>query len=802
MKLAKTRTNLTYSLLAILGVVFAFIIGVTYCASAFTLNVGSNGYSTSTFIAKQQYTIINDSEMSPIPFGTGAHNYEVAIQYSYSYDFDVRIKYSLSWTNNLDTHNVILNYANRDNFMVDNTYIYVRDTITAGSGKLTIFTGVDFTDSTDLAYIGEYLTINIDEVKIYKAQDTYTDSHALVSGINMDNYPSARAWLTYKQGNNSSTAYVIAYNKLYTNYGARHPINAGTYYRGSNTYRWLGGNQYYAGVGIYIVTGSSPIKLTAKVSARWISSNGAQTGQIYENNIMLNYSSNWVKDSSQANEIFPTYYYNKVIPAHSAVYIEIVDNLEITTRGSNSDRSVYANSQAVIYSLNLNNTDSTASFGNNGISTYNITTSNSSLVSSVSTQYSQENYTVINTTDYVALIYNYNQTPAQQVYEVNISVTNNTANTLRISARSFSLGYYLGNGNNSTQVGAMFNPAQTTDWYREESSAQASYISVQASRDSYLPPYSTTNISTYFTVTANFQSNVIESGYGDYDCYIYVIPNITAVSESTNIAQSDIEFGMQENGTTGVFYLKNSTSSLLNVTSATVQLQKINYEFTPLQSFPTTWNNDYWQYYVYDSDNDIYVRNTTVDQSAGARNFYQLTINSEAVSLTYAVTYNGFTRAGNTFSNSNLKLKPGEAIKFASIELSPTISNGYVRYALQYMNSSLPSVNCTASANNSIDIMFEGSARAYIINDTTTDYFVRFTGTSDTSSNVVSDNGWNYYIGIIRAGQIAKVPMTNLSGKISVEYIEVPATYTDSTLSAWTNNQTVLDAFERYFTGE
>ena len=112
MKLAKTRTNLTYSLLAILGVVFAFIIGVTYCASAFTLNVGSNGYSTSTFMAKQQYTLINDSEMSPIPFGTGAHNYEVAIQYSYSYDFDVRIKYSLSWTNNLDAHNVILNYAN------------------------------------------------------------------------------------------------------------------------------------------------------------------------------------------------------------------------------------------------------------------------------------------------------------------------------------------------------------------------------------------------------------------------------------------------------------------------------------------------------------------------------------------------------------------------------------------------------------------------------------------------------------------------------------------------------------------
>ena len=803
MKLAKTRTNLTYSLLAILGVVFAFIIGVTYCASAFVLNVGSNGYSTSAFMAKQQYAVINDSETTPIPFGTGSHNYEVAIQYSYSYDIDIRIKYSLSWTDGLDTNNVILNYSNRDNFIVDDTYIFVRDTLTAGSGKLTIFTGVDFTDSTDLAYIGAYLTINIEEVKIYKAQDTYSSSHPLVNGIDMDTYPSARAWITYKQGNNSSNAYVIAYNRLYANNGAQHPINAGAYYRGNNSYRWLGGNQFYAGVGVYIVTGSSPIKLTARVSARWVSSNGVQTGQIYENNIMLNYSDGWVKDSGQSNEIFPTYYYNKVIPAHSAVYIEIVDNLEITTRGSNNDRTVYQNREAIIYTLNLNNVDNTSStLSSSGITTFEIASSTSNLVSSVSTQYSQEDYDIINSTDYVALMYNYNQTAAQQVYEVNISVTNNTANTLRINSRSFSLGYYLSNGNNSTDVANIFDPSQTIGWYRDESVANSNYVSVQASLDSYLPPYSTTNISTYFTVTAGFQTDVIANAYGNYDCYIYIIPNITVVTSSDTIAQADIEFGIEENSNTGVFYLKNNTSSLLDISSTTLQLQKINYEFTPLQSFPSTWNNDYWQYYVYDSDSGIYVRNITDDQSAGAMSFYQLTINSESVSLNSAVTYNGFSRAGNTFSNSNLKLKPGESIKVASIELSSTITNGYVRYALQYLNSALPSVNSTASANNSIDILFEGNLNAYIFNNTDTNYFVRYTGTSETNNNVVTDNGWNYYIGIVRAGQITKIPMTNVNGKIAVEYIEVPSVYTSSTLSSWTNSQTVLSAYERYFLGE
>ncbi len=797
---AKTKTKLAYSLLAILGVVFAFIIGVTYCASAFLLNVGSNGYSTSTFVAKQQYAIINDTKTSPIPFGSGAHNYEVAIQYSYSYDIDVRIKYSLSWSDGLDTHNVILNYANRDNFMVDDTYIYVRDTIDAGTGKLTIFTGVDFTDTNDLNYVGAYLTINIDEVKVYKAQDSYNSEHALVKDINLNNYPSAQAWLKYKQNDSSSSAFVISYNKLYGQYGAKHPINAGAYSKLSDNYRWLGGNQYYAGVGIYIVTGSSPIKLTAKVSARWISSGSGQSGQIYENNIKLNYADNWQIDSTQTDEIFPTYYYTMQIPAHSAVYIEIIDNLEITTRGSNFDTSVYSNSQAVIFSLYLNEDNSVFTYiENSSISFGEIETSNSSLVSSVNTAYSQEDYTIINSTDYSSLLYTYNNTASQQVYEINLSVTNNTANAMQLNSLSFTLGYYVSNGNNSPYLGDDFG---STDWYRWEDSASSSYISVRESSNNYIPAYSTTNISTYITVSANFQTDLIENNFGSYDCYVYLIPNLSISTISSNISQSDIEFGVDEDSNLGVFYLKNNTTSVLNITSVSLKLQKINYEFTALQTFPTTWANDYWQYYVYDSASGTYIRNTTSDQSAGARNFYQLTINNETISFNNATSYNGFSRSGDTFTNSSAKLKPGETILVATMPLTFTINNGYVRYAMQYLDSSTPSVNASASNNDTIDIMFEGTDNAYIINNSDSAYFVRFTGTTMQNTGILTDGSWNYFIGIVRAGQIQKIPMSSVTGTINVEYILVPETFTSSTLSSWSPSQSVLDAFDTYFLGE
>ena len=119
MKRAKTKRNLFSIFSAIIGVVFALITGVTYCVSSLTLNYGSNPNSTSAYLGNQQYVMINDTINSPIAYGEGTHNFEIAMRYSISYDFDVRLNYSLEWSNGAVADNVILHFANRDNVIYD-----------------------------------------------------------------------------------------------------------------------------------------------------------------------------------------------------------------------------------------------------------------------------------------------------------------------------------------------------------------------------------------------------------------------------------------------------------------------------------------------------------------------------------------------------------------------------------------------------------------------------------------------------------------------------------------------------------
>ena len=129
MKRAKTRKNLMIILNLLLGLVFALSVGYTFANEMLNLLVGSDVYSTTAYATNQQYAIINDTIDNPILFSSGEHNQEVKIKYSFGYDFDIRIKYSLEWTGaqNSDTNNVILHFANRDDYIVDNEYIYYKD---------------------------------------------------------------------------------------------------------------------------------------------------------------------------------------------------------------------------------------------------------------------------------------------------------------------------------------------------------------------------------------------------------------------------------------------------------------------------------------------------------------------------------------------------------------------------------------------------------------------------------------------------------------------------------------------------
>ena len=78
----KTKTNRKFIAIfsAIIGVVFAFMTGVTYCAVDLTLGYGSRQTTTKAYMANQQYQVINDTLENPISFSSGSHNFEIALQ--------------------------------------------------------------------------------------------------------------------------------------------------------------------------------------------------------------------------------------------------------------------------------------------------------------------------------------------------------------------------------------------------------------------------------------------------------------------------------------------------------------------------------------------------------------------------------------------------------------------------------------------------------------------------------------------------------------------------------------------------
>ena len=213
-KKTKTKNNILLILSAIIGVVFALITGFTYCATSLNLSYGQIPNSTEAYMANQQYTIINDTVKTPVLFGEGYHNFEVALQYSIGYSFDVRFKYSLSWSggSSYSTDNVILHFANRDNVIYDDNYIFLANAVSAGNSKINIIASVDFVDPTDSHYFGQKLTINIEEVKIYKEQSSYDANHELLkttnNGVNKTvvsvTGPASQAWLQYKENSNAA----------------------------------------------------------------------------------------------------------------------------------------------------------------------------------------------------------------------------------------------------------------------------------------------------------------------------------------------------------------------------------------------------------------------------------------------------------------------------------------------------------------------------------------------------------------------------------------------------------------------
>lgn len=487
---AKTNKKIITILSAIIGVVFAFITGFTYCASSVELLFTTMPYSTSAYMENQQYHLINDTLTSPIPFGDGAHNFEIGMKYAYNYSFDVRLKYELTWlgTGNTDTDNVILNFANRDNIIYDEQYIFLANSITDKNGKITFITGVDFVNVYDSTYYGQTLKIDITEVKIYKEQSSYNGVPALINDesiINKDlngdiesfNSVAAEAWLQYKKNyiakNTATTdddqpnAHLMVYNyRRNYEHGVPYPGLESAWKKpmkensqgGFDMFgeAWTGGNRAYAGAGLYVITGSEELKLEVKVSGIWRDSDGNEFGNttssknfISENSIQFNYNNNWVRSSWDENKLWEYRYLNFKIPANTACYIEILDSIEIISAGRVLT-NLYDSYRLITneIAINPNSTKGVVSCvyeetnGSDKFIQYKSIASHSGL-QSVTASYSKTDISVVNTSKYNNGLFSSSE--EQQSFKTNISFINNT-NVSKNVPISYKMYYHISNG--------------------------------------------------------------------------------------------------------------------------------------------------------------------------------------------------------------------------------------------------------------------------------------------------------------------------------------------------------------------
>lgn len=802
---AKTKTSVIKWLCVLMGAVFAFIIGNTYGLSALSMTEFSNPKSTTAYMAKQGYSVINDTKNNPIPFGVGSHNYEVAIQYSFSYSFDLRIKYSLNWTNSRSANNVILNYANRDNFIVDEDYIYVRDAVanaedeTNNKGKLTIFTGVDFDNPEDETYIGESLTIEIEEVKIYKTQPTYTNQHNLYL-----NNPAGEAWLKYKNNSSIAGAYAMVYNHRCgtasdLSRGIDFPGDESAYYKEITTEsgytavtaaKWLGGQKFYAGIGAYIITGNSPISLKARPLGSWL---GESASSQFDNNIRFNFSSDWKYSAnnltSYQNSTFLSNqegYYTLTIPANSAVYIDIIDSIEITSVGVLAPKQI--NNIKLIASLILN--DVTFNSGE-----YLQTGTIANSVVATSGSYAQNAVDVINTTNYNNGLYDFtNGTLTEsysQTFTSHMTLINNTANKIKPTI-NYSLRYYISNGATTLNVPTESVDLSSSYWYRVVGTTSNYFNVLRNTNYDYIAPYSSHEIMVEYTISAGFKQ-FISSTYGNYDVWVEIVPTILNQANSSNATQLDVLASISENNVT--FSVKNNSLETVSGTvSANLEMYKSSFDYMSVSVEPADWLANYWRYYYLEGG--VYKKYNTATITSGddvlstfnSSNCYVLYITraSDLVSIASPTMFNGFTKSGSQYT-ATLTLQPGESCKI----LTTAVGANDVDKMLTFVSTAEAT---QTTAPNTIDIVNEKSGNdAYIINNSQNSYYVRFSGVyAGNNDNIVNINGWNYYIGIVRPNQIIDLPLSSTS---TLETLQAGETY-NTTDMTWSD---ATETFNDYY---
>jgi len=809
---AKTKTKLIMVLNALLGVVFAFMVGFTFCQDVFSSSKTARTQqgSTANYLASNSYNLVNATKSNPIMFGPGARDSKVAIEYNLNYSFDVRLKYKLVWSDEtLSIDNVILNFANRDRFIVDKEYIYLTEAIAVEKtettdtrhGTLNIITGVQFTNLEDETYFGKTLTINIEEVKIAKsAGATYSEGHALYTSTIAGN-----AWKDLRSGSlaNKSTANIIVYNSRYydgTNVhnGLDHP-DAVTAYKndnGTDTTK-LYGNRYYAGVGLYVMTGKSAVTLTVKSMGNWqkvseyilnvnpvwatntyYSKSGdsytllseqpaswntsygeyyvKNTSAAFVNNIYYNFNSKWGTVTYDANHTISTI----TVAKNQQVYLDVYDSVEITAVMETESDIINYSGYKLVNSFYLNN----SLRGEVGIEYLKDVVSEET----VGTTYLSQNYTINNSTLYNPIFVD-NYANADFVKEsTNVSITNNTD-----QAKQYSIGYKsiytTSNGVQVLQTGGGPTSSLTdTTWARVDIEGESNNINV------VVAPYSTVSILDNIIAVNSITSSSLKVGSSAYyDAWLsYRITSVSESSASTNSTNSiSVEAKNVLNGKE--FYVRNNSNKTISIPSGnSITMFKVEYSYELITTSVSTWNQDYYKYFYKDA-NGNFVRATKANQFA-VNKYYIL---KRLITSTTIV------------NNSAITLGPNETALFGSV--------GYTGELIGYTGSIL-SAGINFEENGVVSIVNNGTKDAYIVNNTTNSCYVRFVSNVGDGVRFIVDGNYCYYIGVLRPGQMVKVPCTEGVRIGAIGTIVADDLY-DTDINAWNVSDTVKNSFNNYF---
>ena len=790
----KNKSNLIKIICVIIGAVFAFTTSIVYGAFSWKREHNS-GYATGAFLPNQTYQIINDTLPNGILYSDGVKEYEVALQYSYDYAFNFYVEYELNWSNGLDASNVILNFSNRNAWIVDNSRIYYRDTVAAGTGKLPIIVGVDFVDNYNSNYYGAKLTINIKKVEIAKTNESLDQTG--IAGAAYAQY-QARKLASYSTAN----AYAVVYNP--TNKGSYQPkapvgktaFETKTSTSGSTsvtTTSKLFGNKNYVGLGAYVITGSSPINLVAKVIGSWVVDTGKTTdpssANINTNTIKYNYSSGWIGESYDVGTIVQeirTFQYT--IPAHTAMYIDIIDSVEMITRGMLAAANY---TDFHIETDLLLNSDTQLNF-ENGLATSTITTKTLS-GTSYSTNLPTQDYSVVNSSKYDAALYNVT-TGGAQTYKTQIKVINNTASKMSVSA-SYTLKAYISNGNSTADYqpaagsttpkdGNPFEFDDESHWDRDEYSYTSSITVGAHNASQVIAPYSAMTICTSFTVPNDMVAKLVaaKAAYSGKDVWIELVPTITTATSTAADTQLVLETVVS--GTTAKLYAKNVSSNALTSLSLNLKYSRYstqaNMTSTTLSTEPANWKKEYWKYYVSNSGSYKQVNevNNPTSNSDGSTSIKTASMPTFAAGTYY--TNSGWIGANAYTTTSSAIVNPGEKVLLGSLTITASQTYDFSDYTL----------TGSVTTASDVNLVNETTGSAFIKNNSTTkSYYIRFSSSASfadtTKSNFFQDGSFWYLYGLIRPGQVIPINITAVDSQISIEAVEDTTGSLPTQISTW-----------------